>query len=77
MRWIQGFFLKNPLRVIEVLNNHFSTMSKKSFTEKFPSKNTSRDNAPIVFLVGTSTAGKSTICDEILRQDDNALNCKI
>lgn len=30
--------------------------------------------APIIFLLGTSTAGKSTICDEILRQDQASEN---
>ncbi|MBU6139995.1 MAG: hypothetical protein KGP29_00355 [Proteobacteria bacterium] len=52
-------------------------MSKKPFTEQFPSKNPSQTNAPIVFLVGTSTAGKSTICDKILLQDAGAHTCKI
>ena len=37
--------------------------------------------APIVLLIGSSTAGKSTICNEILRQDkeleSEALGCKI
>jgi hypothetical protein len=27
------------------------------------------NNAPIIFLLGTSTAGKTTICDQILNQD--------
>ena len=30
--------------------------------------------APLIFLLGTSTAGKSTICDEILRQDQASEN---
>ena len=30
--------------------------------------------SPIIFLLGTSTAGKSTICDEILRQDQASEN---
>jgi guanylate kinase len=30
--------------------------------------------SPIIFLLGTSTAGKSTICAEILRQDKDLEN---
>lgn len=30
--------------------------------------------APIIFLLGTSTAGKSTVCEEILRQDQASEN---
>ena len=52
-------------------------MSKKLFTQRFAPRNTSQNNAPIVFLVGTSTAGKSTICREILQQDASAGNCRI
>lgn len=32
-------------------------------------KNTNHQNAPIVLLLGTSTAGKSTICHELLTQN--------
>jgi septin family protein len=27
------------------------------------------NNAPIIFLIGTSTSGKSTICNQVVKQD--------